>query len=276
MVKMRQRHLCVFEFEKGSFDEILAYIQYNADFMRDRLLAFHDDITPEIRDFLCSLGAMSFKIENQKILKQSKTAPLLMEQPITQSTQQNDNIQNYSKTKIKITLDSNDSAHVVIDGDEYVGSEQKNLKYVSISNTYVGNISEDFELDSIKAQDNVLKSNNTLQKSLVSDIETMPMVTFKRTIRSGEEIILESHATFIKNIHEGALIKSSGNLHIYGKCCGMLECFGDYIIIGEFDIGRISLQNIILEGKMLEMVKSSKKLKMITIENGKISLCELL
>ena len=52
MVKMRQRHLCVFEFEKGSFDEILAYIQYNADFMRDRLLAFHDDITPEIREFL--------------------------------------------------------------------------------------------------------------------------------------------------------------------------------------------------------------------------------
>ena len=78
MVKMRQRHLCVFEFEKGSFDEILAYIQYNADFMRDRLLAFHDDITPEIREFLCTLGAMPFKVENKKILQSGKVKQLIL------------------------------------------------------------------------------------------------------------------------------------------------------------------------------------------------------
>lgn len=276
MVKMRQRHLCVFEFEKGSFDEILAYIQYNADFMRDRLLAFHDDITPEIREFLCTLGAMPFKVENQKILQSGKVKQLITEAPMQENSiiSHNDK-QNIAVKKIKITLDSNDSAHVVMDSNDE-NLNQKNIESVSISNTSISSISKDSKLDSINTQDSTIQANIPAQNGFANDIESMPMVTFKRTIRSGEEIILESHATFIKDIHEGALIKSSGNLHIYGKCHGILECFGDYIVIGEFDMGRISLQNIIVEGKMLEKLKSSKKLKMLTIENGKISLCELL
>lgn len=272
MVKMRQRHLCVFEFEKGSFDEILAYIQYNADFMRDRLLAFHDDITPEIRDFLCDLGAMPFKVENKKILQSGKVKQLITEAPIQdQSTTSHDDKQNTAVKKIKITLDSNDLARVVMDSNDE-NLNQKSIESVSISNTLKDSDSKDSKLDSTPIKDSIKQARN----GLISDIESMPMVTFKRTIRSGEEIILESHAAFIKDIHEGALIKSSGNLHIYGKCHGILECFGDYIIIGEFDMGRISLQNVIVEGKMLERLKSSKKLKMLTIENGEISLCELL
>lgn len=282
MVKMRQRHLCVFEFEKGSFDEILAYIQYNADFMRDRLLAFHDDITPEIREFLCGLGAMPFKIENQKILQQGKVKqltinPSVQKQSVMQGALHNEGMQNAAIKKIKITLDSNDLAHAVINNSEEEDLNQKDLDTNSLDNVTIGNIPEDFISDSKIARYNIKsQKGDVVQKNLPNNKETMPMVTFRRTIRSGEEIILESHAAFIRDIHEGALIKSSGNLHIYGRCHGVLECFGDYIIIGEFDMGRISLQNIILEGKMLEMVRSSKKLKMLTIEHGEISLCELL
>ena len=258
MVKMRQRHICVFEFEQGSVDEILAYIQYNADFMKDRLLAFNVDITPDIQDFLHSLVSISFKVENKKLLQQGKVKELFTD---NFSTQQ-DTLQTPATQKIKITLDSSDLTHVVME---------------SIA---------DNKIDSIES---TLHSNNVNQDSLISQMENtellvdtnslytkaMRMETFRRTIRSGEEITLESHAIFTKDIHAGAFIKSYGNLHVYGKCNGVLECLGDYIIIGEFAMGRISLQNIDLEGKMLEAVKNSKKLKMLTIENGVISLCEL-
>ena len=258
MVKMRQRHICVFEFEQGNTDEILAYIQYNADFMRDRLLAFNVDITPEIRDFLHSLGAMPFRVENKKLLQQGKVKELLTEQPQTQQ----DITQTAATQKIKITLDSSDLTHVVM--ETISDNEKKSMKSIPDSNI---NASK----DSINPQ---IKHNEKLSVD-TNPLHSMRMETFKRTIRSGEEITLESHAIFTKDIHAGAFIKSYGNLHIYGKCNGILECFGDYIIIGEFAMGRISLQNINLEGKMLEAVKNSKKLKMLTIENGAISLCEL-
>ncbi len=268
MVKMRQRHLCVFEFEQGTFDEILAYIQYNADFMRDRLLAFHIDITPEIHDFLCSLGAMPFKINNQKILQQGKVKQLLAEQPITQHDISN----NVATQKIKITLDSSDLTHVVM---ETIG--ESNSKKEHVESTQHNQETTNKDSKSIQPKDHVgtHMDNAMLLDTSILHTKSMPMATFKRAIRSGEEIILESHATFLKDIHEGALIKSYGNLHIYGKCNGILECFGDYIIMSEFGMGRISLQNVNLEGKMLEEVKKSKKLKMLTIEDGIISLCEL-
>lgn len=258
MVKMRQRHVCVFEFEQGSADEILAYIQYNADFMRDRLLAFNIDITPEIRDFLHSVGAMPFKIENKRLLQQGKAKELLIEQPQIQR----DISHNSATQKIKITLDSSDLTHVVMEtiADNAIDSTE------SIANSNI-NINQDSVTK--EAKHNIVSS---IEANLLHDKR---MQIFKRTIRSGEEIVLESHAIFTKDIHAGAFIKSYGNLHIYGKCNGILECFGDYIVIGEFAMGRISLQNINLEGKMLEAVKNSKKLKMLTIEGGVMSLCEL-
>lgn len=247
MVKMRQRHICVFEFEQGSVDEILAYIQYNADFMKNRLVAFNVDITPEIQDFLHSLGSISFKVENKKLLQQGKVKELFTD---NFSTQQ-DTLQTPATQKIKITLDSSDLTHVVME-----------------STLHSNNVNQDSLISQMEHTELLVDTNSLYTKA-------MRMETFRRTIRSGEEITLESHAIFTKDIHAGAFIKSYGNLHVYGKCNGVLECLGDYIIIGEFAMGRISLQNIDLEGKMLEAVKNSKKLKMLTIENGVISLCEL-
>lgn len=247
MVKMRQRHICVFEFEQGSVDEILAYIQYNADFMKNRLLAFNVDITPEIQDFLHSLGSISFKVENKKLLQQGKVKELFTD---NFSTQQ-DTLQTPATQKIKITLDSSDLTYVVME-----------------STLHSNNVNQDSLISQMEHTELLVDTNSLYTKA-------MRMETFRRTIRSGEEITLESHAIFTKDIHAGAFIKSYGNLHVYGKCNGVLECLGDYIIIGEFAMGRISLQNIDLEGKMLEAVKNSKKLKMLTIENGVISLCEL-
>lgn len=254
MVKMRQRHLCVFEFEQGKTDEILAYIQYNADFMRNRLLAFHTDITPEIQDFLHNLGAMPFKVTNQKILQQTKPKN---EKEQNKSTAQiesmpKDSMQQHTE-KIKITFDLHDSNKVVME------SLQPNKPQLVPAQ----------KEQELKAQQTITNTANKLQN------ETMPMEVFHRAIRSGEEIVVGTHASFFKDIHGGAFIKSYGNLHIYGKCNGILECFGDYIVIGEFAMGRISLQNVNLEGKMLERARKSKKLKMLTIENGSIVVTEL-
>lgn len=268
MVKMRQRHVCVFEFEQGSSDEILAYIQYNADFMRDRLLAFNTDVTPEIRDFLHSLGAMPFKVENKKLLQQGKVKEFSEQIPVQKESKST------ATQKIKITLDSSDLTHVVMEtiADTQTQSLPVKSSKESLCVRTTAKDSEKVLSQSLpKKMNEENLSANVNEKSMNAN---MHLETFKRTIRSGEEITTES-AIFTKDINAGAFIKSYGNLHIYGKCNGILECFGDYIIIGEFAMGRISLQNINLEGKMLEAVKSSKKLKMLTVENGVISLCEL-
>ena len=108
----------MFEFEKGSFDEILADIQYNADFMQIDCLHFMMILRQKML-FLCDLGAMPFKVENKKILQSGKVKQLITEAPIQdQSTTSHDDKQNTAVKKIKITLDSNDSARVVMDSND--------------------------------------------------------------------------------------------------------------------------------------------------------------
>lgn len=258
MVKMRQRHLCVFEFEQGTLEEIVAYIQYNVDFIRDRLVAFHADIAPEIRDLLHEIGAVPIRIENPKILQHSKHKQPLLDMPNIAITSHDEG--NSAAQKIKIKLDLSDSERVVMEMVEKSSKAPQECE------------SETPKED--KAQDQMQNDTHCTQSESM-DSKPVPMETFSRAIRSGEEIVVGTHATFLKDIHAGASIKSYGNLHIYGKCNGILECFGDYIIVNEFAMGRITLQNRDLEGKMLEAVKKSKNLKMLTIENGALSLHEL-
>ncbi len=254
MVKMRQRNLSVFEFEQGTDEEIVLYIKQNADFMKNHCLAFHNDVSDQLENLMKELDIIFFKVHNNNIFKHSKNHHFL---------QDNINSKEHQDTiiKKKITFNFDDSKQVITDT-----IESEEISKETLENKEHSNYEKHLEYN--------LKENNNFGKNVINS-KTLPNIVFNRSIRSGENIVLQSHATFIKTINVGAFIKSQGNLHIYGKCDGILECFGDYIIIKEFNMGRISLQGIDLEGKMLEFVRNSDKFKILTIEGNEISINEI-
>ncbi len=261
MVKMRQRHLAVFEFEQGADEEIINYIKNNIDFIKNHCLAFHNDISMELKELLKELNIDFFRVYNKSIFKNSKNY-----QQIKDSMNNTQNKHENLITK-KISFNLDDSEQVVMKTIESKINENKdNDKDLSTENIN-NKIKQDLKIDLNLQELKLFGKNVFLYKPLSS-------LVFNRSIRSGEDLVLHSNAIFLLSINVGAIIKSYGNLHIYGKCDGILECFGDYIIIKEFSMGRISLKGIDLEGKVLEIVKNSTKLKMITIEDNSIKVCE--
>ena len=303
MVKMRQKKLVVLEFEDGDNEEIIQYIQNNKDFICNHCLAFHQQVTEELRDFLQDLKINYFQINDKNIFahnkqKSNNVSDTLITCSLTTlptNAQQN----TIPQKKITITFDSEQEPIVTeqtmphltrnLESIYEIDNMQSHTHHDAIATQYTH--IDDMMEDTLFSNQNVLhdsqqrfheklsnKNDIELKNYGINVIKSKPLSTmvFKRAVRSGEEIILNSHATFLKSINVGALIRTSGNLHIFGKCDGILESFGDYIIIQEFSMGRISLQGIDLEGKMLEKVKSSMQPKMLTIENENIVVIDLL
>lgn len=105
-------------------------------------------------------------------------------------------------------------------------------------------------------------SLNTPLVSVSSDIEI-----FNRNIRSGEEIENNNDVVLLGNLNNGAKISSNGNVSIFGKCDGIVECNGEYILLKAVASGHIIFKEQILPQEVVEKVNSNDLLKIIT-KNG--------
>ncbi len=245
MVNMRQRHLTILEFQEGgSDDEIISYIQNNMDFMKNHCLAFHKNISQHVGDFLKLSGIDYFCVANKDIFRRKKS-------PKTLESNLSDSPIKSSGKKITITLDSTTETPVIKES------------VISDSN------------DSSEEKPHTEPSSDIRYGNEVLRFSSLPMVVFKRKIRSGEELDLQSDATFLRDISSGASIKVLGNVHVYSKCQGNLESLGDYIIIKDAFSGRISLKGIVLERELLKEINDRERLKMLTIENQKFKITEV-
>ncbi|RDU61555.1 hypothetical protein [Helicobacter sp. MIT 14-3879] len=245
MVKTRQKRITVFEFQEGTTQEILFYIRQNKDVLQTYCLAFHEKFDKEIESLLQELGINYFFIRNAKRFK-------------TLQTQKVDkHLDSLKSVVIQGVTQSHKTASLVVDSNK-----EKCIIQHRESSLIQDNINAD------------IADNDVLSDVDFCDLQSklLPCKIFKRTIRSGEELVLHSHNVFLKGVNAGAFIKSHGNLEIYGKCEGNLECFGNYIIIRHFFMGRISLQGINLERKMLDDLRKDNEVKMIFTENGKIQI----
>ncbi|RDU72555.1 hypothetical protein CQA66_04415 [Helicobacter aurati] len=244
MVKTRQRRMTIFEFQEGTTQEILRYIQHNRDLLQNHCLAFHVMPNQEVESLLRELQINYFIIQNQQCF-QSINA---LKDSITSLDSVSNAAISYNKTYKAMSF-------IVDDNNE----EEKVV--------YTSRHADTNAMDASHNQDNIF--------SVVADSSLLPCKIFKRPIRSGEELVLRSHNVFLRGINAGAFIRSYGNLEIYGKCEGTLECLGEYIIIRQFTMGRISLQGINLERKMLESLKENNEVRMIFIENATIRVITL-
>ncbi|WP_181882334.1 hypothetical protein [Helicobacter didelphidarum] len=299
---MRQKNLLVFDFEEGESEEIISYIKHNMDFIRNHCLVFHFNIDLNFEGFLKENEIDFFQVHNEHIFQQhrnkkhnpnlspleAKAQSLIEPRLINQNLQKlidslpQDksalNQQNSIPKKIKITFDSVNSDKIITQP-----MESQDAQDLSIQSNEKDSQSSVLETDSTFQETQTQNSlsqdlNNQLVLQYGNNVtysKALPYLLFQRAIRSGEELNLHAHATFLKSINVGAVIKTSGNLQIYGKCDGILESFGDYIIIKECCAGRISLQGVNLERKMLKEFEHNTKLKILTVENGMIQIAEL-
>lgn len=290
MVKMRQRNLIALEFQRGSSDdELINYISKNIEFIRNRCLAFHEDISPNLAEFLKQSHIDYFRVKNEHIFRQKKRADIDTITHDTKDNTQDSKIPNTNAKKITITLDDNTETPIIKESpiDEiqtYSGDSLISVvsKQNLISNTQMlesklvqkldSNNSTNMDLDLIK--DSIRIKDNSYGNHVLHS-QALPTMIFKRKIRSGEELHLESNVTFLRDISHGASIKVRGNVHIYAKCDGILESFGDYIIMQDIFAGRIFLKGIIVDAELLKNVKDSNRLKMITIEDNMLKITEI-
>ncbi|CBG39434.1 septum site-determining protein MinC [Helicobacter mustelae] len=87
-------------------------------------------------------------------------------------------------------------------------------------------------------------------------------------LRSGEEVEHDGDLIILENIHNGARVYASGNLSIFGKCEGRIECGGDYLILKSIMGNHIIFSGQIFSEEMLERINANQnKLKLI-VRNG--------
>ena len=253
MVKTRQRRAAIFEFQEGAEEEILHYVQQNKELLQAHCLAFHADPSPRLQALLQELKISYFRIQNENCFR-SLGAEKDSKREIDMGVGIGagvvsllSNVVNAAKT-ISISL------------EESIGEAGRRV----VINRRDSNGLDEDHMDRVADK-----------PDLDSTPRLLPCKIFRRSIRSGEELILHSHNVFLKWINAGAFIRSHGNLEVYGRCEGNLECFGDYIIIRHFAMGRIALQGLNLESKMLDELRSSSEVRMITVEDGQIKIAAL-
>lgn len=261
MVKTRQRRMTVFEFQDGTTQEIVRYIKHNKDLLKAHCLAFHVALSKEVESLLQELQINYFVIRNTNHFKNSsdsKKPEALLDSIISGA-------KSYSNESSLSRQTSNEA--LCFNSNLESRSDSINSKAMSFVCTDGRSVeSADMEVRSLDSKAKYKTSNN---------LSLLPYRIFKRPIRSGEDLVLHSHNIFLKGINSGASIKSYGNLEIYGKCEGNLECLGEYIIIRQFTMGRISLGGVNLERKMLDDLKESNEIRMIFIENATIQVIAL-
>lgn len=97
-----------------------------------------------------------------------------------------------------------------------------------------------------------------------------PTLCLRRTIRSGEEIIHEGDVTLLGRLNSGAILRLKGNLHAFGEIDGVVECEGEYMILGKGGQGSVLFGGEILDSSLL-----GGGLKQLYMENDKLVIKEI-
>lgn len=308
---MRQRKIVVLEFKQNESDKIIEYITQNMYFIGTHCLAFDFKIDGKLRKFLQDKNLSYFYVKNSNIFKDSKSEIRKNETNIesnlalkdtaeSKGLDSNITTQTTMTKKIKISLDSENNAIItsVIESNITESNITESAFRESVESKREDSIvsPQDFmkqdsiNLDSIKLQNSQdfipqkdsknlaisqsqIQADSNIHNNLGSNVSQNNLInlTFNRSVRNGEVLDLNANAIFLKNINAGAVIKTKGNLQIFAKCSGNIESSGDFITLKSFNGGKISLQNINLEGKMLDKLKDSN-LKILSVENGEIKI----
>lgn len=306
MIKMRQRKIVVLEFKQNESDKIIEYITQNMYFIGTHCLAFDFKIDGKLRKFLQDKNLSYFYVKNSNIFKDSKSEIRKNETNIesnlalkdtaeSKGLDSNITTQTTMTKKIKISLDSENNAIItsVIESNITESNITESAFRESVESKREDSIvspQDSINLDSIKLQNSQdfipqkdsknlaisqsqIQADSNIHNNLGSNVSQNNLInlTFNRSVRNGEVLDLNANAIFLKNINAGAVIKTKGNLQIFAKCSGNIESSGDFITLKSFNGGKISLQNINLEGKMLDKLKDSN-LKILSVENGEIKI----
>ncbi len=116
------------------------------------------------------------------------------------------------------------------------------------------------------------------QKSHQSELKpsSIPLRVISRTIRSGEEIRSEGSLIICLNVHHGARIDARGDLIIFGRCEGQIECGGEYLILKSIYSSQIIFSGQIFSPAMIEQINQNPDcLKLITCDGESVKIKEI-
>ncbi len=107
------------------------------------------------------------------------------------------------------------------------------------------------------------------QASLEQDKESKaPLSIVSRAIRSGEEIQGNGDLIICGNVHNGARIYARGNLMIFGRCEGRVECEGEYLILKSITSNQVIFSGQIFSSAMLERINQNPNSSKLIVRNG--------
>ena len=89
-----------------------------------------------------------------------------------------------------------------------------------------------------------------------------------KPVRSGEEIEHEGDLIICESVHHGARIYASGNLMVFGKCEGRLECGGSYLILKSIIASPIIFAGQIFSQEMLVKINADSQILKLVVKNG--------
>ncbi len=136
----------------------------------------------------------------------------------------------------------------------YIESEKCNVK--SFSKTNVGKERGIIEQKTERTDE----QTNAPTQPVIPDRETKEEETrshpdtliLDRTVRSGEEIVTEGGVTIFGRLNSGAKVIAGGTVEIYGDVDGMVQCDGEYMVVGNLGRGHIIFNGDILETEMFD------------------------
>ena len=108
-----------------------------------------------------------------------------------------------------------------------------------------------------------LASNPTPQAQSTKSLRVV-----SKPVRSGEEIEHEGDLIICESVHHGARIYASGNLMVFGKCEGRLECGGDYLMLKSIIASPIIFAGQIFSQEMLEKINADSQILKLVVKNG--------
>lgn len=99
----------------------------------------------------------------------------------------------------------------------------------------------------------------------------IPTLVLRRTVRSGEEIVAAGDVSIFGRINSGARICAQGNVQIFGEVQGVVECEGEYMILGKITQGSVLFGGEILDSSLFEGA-----LKEVYIHDGSVVIKEII
>lgn len=101
--------------------------------------------------------------------------------------------------------------------------------------------------------------------------EPIPTLVLRRTVRSGEEIVAAGDVSIFGRINSGARICAQGNVQIFGEVQGVVECEGEYMILGKITQGSVLFGGEILDSSLFEGA-----LKEVYLHDGSVVIKEII